>query len=95
MFPVHPLPVLAEVQQAYLVTAEECKWLQDCDDLAILFSGKSPDMVAQSNEILKKHGFDEMSKFLAGKLILVVPQLFSCVWLYSTSSVFGCTYSQA
>ena len=79
VLPVHSLPVLVEVQQANLVNAEECEGLQDYDDLAILLSGKSPDMVAQSNEILIKHGFEEMSKFLAGKLILVVPQLLSCV----------------
>ena len=95
MLPVRSLPVLVEVQQANLVTAEERERLWNCDNLAILLSGKSPDMVAQSNEILIKHGFEEMSKFLAGKLILVIPQLLSCVWLYSTSSVFGCTYSQA
>ena len=69
VLPVHSLPVLVEVQQANLVTAEECGKLQDCDDLAILLSGKSPDMVAQSTEILKKHGFVEESKFIAGKLI--------------------------
>ena len=79
VLPVHSLPVLVEVQQANLVNAEECEGLQDYDDLAILLSGKSADMVAQSNEILIKHGFEEMSKFLAGKLILVVPQLLSCV----------------
>ena len=68
VLPVHSLPVLAEVQQANLVTAEECGRLRDCDDLAIALSGKSPDMVAQSNEILRKHGLEEKSKFLEGKL---------------------------
>ena len=52
MLPVHSLSVLAEVQLANLVTAEECRGLEDCNDLAIVLNGKSPDIVAQSNEIL-------------------------------------------
>ena len=57
-------PVLAELQQADLITSEECKVLSD---LSVVFRVKSPEVMAKTADVLKRHGFEEESTLLAGK----------------------------
>ena len=70
VLPVCPLlylPVLVELQQADLITSEECKGLYDPGDVVRIQSGKSPEVQTKTAEILKRHGFEEESNLLAGK----------------------------
>ena len=63
----HPHAVLAELQQADLITGEECNRLEDSSDVVRVQSGKSPEVVTKTADVLNRHGFEEESKFLAGK----------------------------
>ena len=65
--PLLSLPVLVELQQADLITSEECKGLYDPGDVVRIQSGKSPEVQTKTAEILKRHGFEEESNLLAGK----------------------------
>ena len=71
----HPYTVLAELQQADLITSEECKGLNYSTGVVRVQSGKSPEVMAKTADVLKRHGFEESSTLLAGKqtqpLILV------------------------
>ena len=75
VLPVHSLlspPVLAELQQADLITSEECKkelWYIWCDISGVVrvLRGKSPEVMAKTAEVLRRHGFEEESKLLAGR----------------------------
>ena len=81
VLPVPPLlspPVLGELQQAELITSEECKRLQvRCDwwrydmsdvvDVVRVQSGKSPKVMFKTAEVLRRHGFNEESRLLAGR----------------------------
>ena len=61
-------PVLAELVQADLITSEKCKWLMSgLSDVLIVQSGKSPEVVTKTAEVLLRHGFEEESNFLVGK----------------------------
>ena len=64
-------PVLGELQQADLITSEECKRLQvecyDISDVIDVQKGKSPEVMYQTAEVLRRHGFDEESKLLPGR----------------------------
>ena len=66
----HPHAVLVELQQADLITSEECKGLEDSRDVVQVQSGKSPEVVTKTADVLNRHGFEEKSKFLAGKQTL-------------------------
>lgn len=61
--------VLAELRQANLIATEDCQELEDIDEAVILQSGKSPDVVSRTYEVLRENGFDKESNFLAGKFI--------------------------
>ena len=61
-------PVLAELVQADLITSEECKWrMSVLSDVLKVQSGKSPEVVTKTAEVLLRHGFEKESKLLAGK----------------------------
>ena len=63
-------PVLGELQQADLITNEECKMLQrryDISDVVDVQKGKSPEVMSRTAEVLRRHGFDEQSILLAGR----------------------------
>ena len=60
--------VLAELQQADLITSEECEELYDPRLVVIAQSGKSTEVVTKTADVLWRHGFEEHSNFLAGKL---------------------------
>ena len=77
VLPVPPLlspPVLAELQQADLVTSEECKRLHSlqCEELndissvAIVQSHKSPEVMLETAVVLRKHGFEKEYQWLEG-----------------------------
>ena len=63
-------PVLAELQQADLITSEECKRLPEwygISDVVDVQKGKSPEVMCETAEVLRRHGFDEQSRLLAGR----------------------------
>ena len=69
-------PVLPELQQADLMTNEECQMLQsqlyftrvECSDVVTVQRGKSPEVMSKTANILKRHGFVSGSRFLSGRL---------------------------
>ena len=85
VLPVPPLlspPVLAELQQANLITSEECKMLppsdllflrhvpqelSDMSDVVRVQKGKSPEVMYKTAEVLRRHEFEKESKLLAGR----------------------------
>ena len=64
-------PVLGVLQQADLITSEECKRLRvrwyDISDVVAVRKGKSPEVMSKTAEVLRRHGFDEHSIPLAGR----------------------------
>ena len=70
--PLSP-PVLGELQQADLITREECKRLKvyvrqyDMRGVVDVQNGKSPEVMSKTAEVLRRHRFDEESKLLAGR----------------------------
>ena len=60
-------PVLAELQQADLITNEECEELTDISDVVGVQMGKSPEVMLKTAEVLRKHGLEEESKVLTGR----------------------------
>ena len=69
-------PVLGELGRADLITSEECKrlqvrysWLQgyDISDVVEVQRGKSPEVMSKTAKVLRRHGFDEQSRLLAGR----------------------------
>ena len=65
--PLLSLPVLVELQQADLITSEECKGLYDPGDVVRIQSGKSPEVQTKTAEVFRNHGFLTLSNILAGK----------------------------
>ena len=66
--PFSPLtPVVAELVQADLINSEECEELYDPSDVVEVQSGKSPEVLTKTAEVLRRHGFEEESNFLSGK----------------------------
>ena len=59
--------VLAELRQTYLITRGEFKRLSNISDVVRVQSGKSPEVVAKTAEVLRKHGFEKESRPLAGR----------------------------
>ena len=59
--------VLVELQQADLITSEECRGLDDSSDVASVQSGKSPEVRSKTADVLRRHGFEEESNLLTGK----------------------------
>ena len=61
------LPVLVELQQADLITGEECRGTYHPRLVVRVQSGKSPEVLSKTADVLKRHGFEEESNLLAGK----------------------------
>ena len=64
--------VLAELQQANLISSEECEelqysWLFDVTDVVRVQSGKSPEVMSITADVLRRHGFEKESTLLAGR----------------------------
>ena len=71
--PLSP-PVLGELQQADLITSEECKmlpvkcnWWYDISGVVDIQKGKSPEVMSKTAEVLRRHGFERESTPLAGR----------------------------
>ena len=60
-------PVLAELQHADLITSGECKRMSDISDVVNVQSGKSPEVMSKTADVLQTHGFEEESTLLAGR----------------------------
>ena len=60
-------PVLAELQQADLITSQECEGLYNQSVVVRVQSGKSPKVQAETADILSRNGFEKESSLLAGK----------------------------
>ena len=71
-------PVLGELQQADLITSEECKMLPvkhyrgydiryDISGAVDVQKAKSPEVMSKTAEVLRRHGFDKESRLLAGR----------------------------
>ena len=66
--PLSPLsPVLAELQQANLITSEECSRLDDSSDVVRVQRGKSPAVQSKTADVFRRHGFEKESNLLSGK----------------------------
>ena len=62
--------VLAELQQADLITSEECEGLYDSRGVVRVQSGKSPEVQSKTADVLRRHGFEKESNLLTGKQTL-------------------------
>ena len=60
-------PVLAELIQANMISSEEYKRLSDISDVVDVQSGKSPEVIFQTADVLQRHGLKETSRLLAGR----------------------------
>ena len=65
-------PVLAELQQADLITSEEYELygLYVSSDVVRVQSGKSPEVQSKTADVLRRHGFEKESSRLSGKQTL-------------------------
>ena len=79
--------VLAELQQADLITSGECEALSDIivwDDICGVVRvqrDKSPEVVFQTADVLRRHGFKETSRLLAGRQLLIHLSVLCCMLL--------------
>ena len=72
-------PVLAELQQAHLITYEECAKVWRINDVVALQRKKPSEVQVKSAEVLLKHGLQTVkAKLFAGK------------WIHSISSAALC-----
>ena len=60
-------PVLAELQLAGLIPRKECEGLVYLSHVVEVQSGKSPEVLFKSANVLKRHGFEKESTRLASK----------------------------
>ena len=60
-------PVLAELQQADLITSEECRGLYSPGRVLRVQSGKSPEVQSKTAEVFRRHGFEEKFTLLSRK----------------------------
>ena len=83
LFPPVYTPVLAELQQAGLISSEECKMLDDPMYVVGVQSGKSSEVLTKTADVLRRQEFEEVSRLLAGKHADTDPQPCTCGVLYS------------
>ena len=60
-------PVLVELRQADLIISEECEGLISLSDVVRIQRVKSPEVIAKTADVLRRHGFESKSKLLAGR----------------------------
>ena len=75
-------PVLAELQQADLITSEECEGLDDSTHVVRVQRGKSPEVQSKTADVLRRHGFEKESNLLTCKQtqpLIHVPVVWSLV----------------
>ena len=66
LLPLPSPPVLSELQQASLITSEECKRMDAPYEVVQAQSAKSPEVQTKTSEVLKRHGLERESNILAG-----------------------------
>ena len=72
--------VSRELQQANLITSEECKMLRDISDVVKVLNSKSSEDVAKTADALKRLGLDNESRFLSGEFLFsYISLLQACV----------------
>ena len=49
------------------MTSEECERLKYVSDVVTVQRGKSPEVLSKTADILKRHGYKEESRLLAGR----------------------------
>ena len=59
--------VCNELQEADLITSDERSRLVYTRDVVSVQSGKSPEVLTKTADVLRRHGFEEESNLLAGK----------------------------
>ena len=59
-------PVLAELQQADLITSAECRGLVYPSHVVEVQRRKSPEVQAETADVLRRYGFVKPSNLLAG-----------------------------
>ena len=62
--------VFAELQQANLITSEECEGLYKSSRVVFVQSGKSPEVQSKTADVLRRRGFEKESNLLTGKQTL-------------------------
>ena len=75
VFPIPSLlspPVLAELQQADLISSEECRGLDDSRGVVEIQRGKSFEVQSKTADVLKRHGFEKESTHLSGKQLSTI-----------------------
>ena len=82
-------PVLAELQQADLITSEECRGLDDSSDVVRVQRGKSPEVQSKTAVVLRSHGYTKVSDHLTSKQALPLTMCLWCVVQWSLV-VFRC-----
>ena len=61
-------PVFAELQQADVITPEECEeYMYDLKLMVKVQSGKSPEVLTKTADVLRRHGFEKDSNLLTSK----------------------------
>ena len=67
LLPLFSPLVLSELQQASLITSEECEDMYAPYEVVRVQSAKSPEVQTKTSEVLKRHEFDKESSLLAGR----------------------------
>ena len=79
-------PVLAELQQADLISSDQCRKLDNSRGVVSVQKGKSSEVLKKTADVLKRHGFDKESTHLSGKETHSSMCLWGAVWsLVATS----------
>ena len=75
--------VLAELQEAELITSDECRGLNDASDVVGVQRGKSPEVLTKTADVLRRRRFPKTAGLLTGKLALPLTMCLWCVVQWS------------
>ena len=68
LFTPHSVPaILVVLQQASLITREECEKVDNPSYVVRIQSSKSPEVQTKTADVLRRHGLEEEFNLLAGK----------------------------
>ena len=82
-------PVLAELQQARLVTSEECEGLYNPSVVVKVQNGKSHEIQAKTADVLRTHGYTKESNLLSGKQTQLLVQVESSCKGHSKATIIN------
>ena len=89
--PFSPLSVqtlFTELQEAGLITSEEFEKLSDPNDVVYVQSSKSPEIQANTADVLMRYGLKEDSNLLASKQTPTLVSICACVCCTVDSDIF-------